>query len=344
MFLEGLKKEIELAGPFIEPKTIYVGGGTPTVLSPHILATLFEALSQFPHNKLEEFTVEVNPGSLTREILGILKKASVSRISIGAQSFNNEHLRFLGRPHNAKDIEIAFDLASEAGFNSISIDMIADIPNSSRDEWRYELQSAVALAPQHISYYSLSIEHNTPLEIALKQGKFVTVSNSESAHRLLETSEFLRGKGYEHYEISNYAKPEHQSIHNMIYWRNGSYLGLGPSAASFVNGVRRKNVSDLVSYCEALRSHQLPIVESEKLSPQAFAGETAMLMLRRRKGINASEFFSATGYEPFNLFKTIIHSLAEDKLIEITENTIRIPDDKLPVADSIIAEFLVVPE
>ncbi len=340
IFLEGLKTEISLTASCIMPETIFIGGGTPTSLSLFVLAAMLDLISIFPKERLIEFSVEANPGTLTSEKLMLLKESGVNRLSIGAQSFIEGNLIFLGRSHNSRAIYESVELARKYGFRSISLDLISDIPKSTREDFRHDLFEAISTQVEHISVYSLSIEDGTPLSKAYQHGEFESLDDEESASRLALTADILESHGYIRYEISNYAKPGHECKHNNIYWRNGSYLGLGPSAVSYTSEIRRKNVADIRLYAEMLKKGKLPIYEQETLADEEFAGETAMLMLRRRKGVNAMEFMRITGYDAMTFFAATIERLRNSSLLIVDNSGFRVPADRFHMTDTIAAEFL----
>ncbi|MDZ7814689.1 MAG: radical SAM family heme chaperone HemW [Planctomycetota bacterium] len=339
-FLDALKIEMGLVAAGVSPETVFIGGGTPSALSETGLRMLFDILGLFDLLGVKEFTCEANPNSLSPDKLKILAEGGVNRVSIGAQSFSEDALKVLGRCHEPRDVITAAEHSRNYGIDNISLDLISDVPGTSRDEWRADLQTASALNVAHLSVYCLSIEKGTGLCERVARGELEPVGDEESALRMELTRNLLAEKGFEWYEISNYARQRRYSKHNSIYWRNGRYLGLGPSAVSYDGSERRRNVSDLSGYCEALRNRKLPVVQRERLSIKRKAGETAMLMLRRRRGVDRSEFLDACGLDFETEFCETVSDLIGKGLLERHEGNIRIPADKAALSDAISAYFM----
>lgn len=249
-FLDLLEQEadrwaarLEAAGGVPVLDTLYVGGGTPTTLEAGQLARLFGALRQrFPLAPQAEITVEANPGTLTLEKLAALREAGVNRLSLGAQVFDDGLLRRLGREHDAAAIETSVALAREAGIPSLNLDLIFALPGQDLRGWRATLQRALALEPDHLSCYSLIIEEGTPFYRWHQMGRLPRPDEEEELAMYQAAIEAAEGVVLAQYEISNFARPGHQSRHNLIYWRNQPYLGLGPGAHSWWEGVRRANL------------------------------------------------------------------------------------------------------
>ncbi len=262
--------------------TLYVGGGTPSLLSWAQLEKLcalvqrhFSALSSFA-----ESTLEANPESLTPAKLQLLKSAGLNRLSLGLQSFSDDTLRRIGRVHDVRTFLQAYGWARQSGFENISVDLMAGLPGQSEAEFADGLRRLVRLKPEHISVYGLQVEKGTPF---YKEG---VQSDEDLLRRELELAHFyLQEAGFEHYEISNFARHGRQSRHNTNYWLNGEYLGLGSAAASYQNGVRRSNVCSVRTYLQRMKGAGDPTEFSEKLTGKAQAGETLMLGLRRLQGV-----------------------------------------------------------
>ncbi len=340
LFLRALRREAERAGAGVAPRTVYVGGGTPTALSELSLLMLFEALSVFSRHALVEFTVEANPGTFGPAKAELMRNGGADRMSIGVQSFDDGVLRFLGRHHTAREAVEAVRVARRAGFENVSLDLISDVPGTGRGDWRRELEAAVALEPDHISVYSLTLEPGTPLHAAMERGEFAPFDPDESAARMEMTASFLELRGYGRYEVSNYALPGRECAHNRIYWRNGPVLGLGPSAVTFDGRTRTRNVADVEGYVRALERGERPAVFSETLAARRLAGETAMLMLRRREGIVRSEFLAVTGEDPFSLYAETIAELESQGLLERDGESARIPPSRMALADHVALHFI----
>jgi oxygen-independent coproporphyrinogen III oxidase len=298
-FLTALESEMRLRAPDwreLEFATVFYGGGTPSLLSPAEFERINTALREaFCIRSDSEWTVEANPGTITKESLEGYRKAGINRMSFGIQSFDENELRFLGRIHDVRQAEEAVPLARASGFDNVSIDLIYSLPAQTREGWRRTLDRAIGLAPDHISAYSLIVEHNTPLSRLVNTGRVVPNSSDAEAGLYEETMKALEGAGYEHYEVSNYARPGFRSRHNSAYWRHVPYLGLGPSAHSFrpdggwKGAKRRSNIANVSAYIARLADGTLPEAGGEDLGRQDLINERIFLGLRS-DGIDAASF------------------------------------------------------
>ncbi len=277
--------------------SLYIGGGTPSLFSPgEIEKVLARARKRFRFLPKAEVTLEVNPGTVSPVSLQGYRNAGVNRISIGVQSFNSRNLAFLGRVHTAAEAAAAVEKAQQAGFEDIGMDLIYGLPDQTEAKWRADLGKAVALDPSHLSCYLLSFEEGTVLSERLKAKAFRPLSQKRQAHLFLETSRFLEDRGFDHYEISNFARMRegapgaNRSRHNRKYWEGAPYAGLGPAAHSFSGNERSWNVKTLEEYLEATVSGRLPVEAREALSPGQERTEAVYLGLRRREGIFLRDF------------------------------------------------------
>ncbi len=320
--------------------TIYVGGGSPSCLAPeHLLRLVGYATERCP--AATEFTVEINPGQVDGELLLSLRKAGVNRISIGAQSFIQRELDFLGRGHNVDCISQAVQQARTAGFDNVSLDLIFAVPGSSLDSWKYNLRAAIALAADHISAYSLTYEEGTPLagDVAARLVEPVDEDTDRAMYEL--TIDELAQAGLDQYEISNFARAGFECRHNLNYWANGSYVGIGPGAASYLMGTRSTNFADISKYVRAITNGASVAESSETLAGRQRACETAILNLRRRCGIDLAEFKSRTGFDAMELFAEPIRTYQEQGLIERNIARIFLSRQALGIADAILCDFAV---
>ncbi len=298
LFVSAIIKEMDLT--HIIPhniETIYIGGGTPSSLSVKYLGKIFENLFKlYKIDKNVEFTVEINPGSITKEQIELFKSYGVNRISIGAQSFLDKELKFLNRIHNSKDIIATVKALLSLGIDNISIDLLYGIPHQTFEDFKLSLQKVTLLGIKHISLYELSLEKKTPLARKFKKGQIVLPSEKTVEKMYLYASEFLNKKGFHKYEISNFAKKDYECKHNIVYWQRKPYLGLGPSAHSFIGEIRFSNCEELFSYAENLGSNKLAWIEREKIEGFEKLKEKIILGLRMKDGIKISnscliEFF-----------------------------------------------------
>jgi oxygen-independent coproporphyrinogen-3 oxidase len=319
-------------------QTVYIGGGSPSCLpAEQLLRLIREITSHWP--KPEEFTIEVNPGQVKKDILSQLVAAGVNRISIGAQSFNSDELNFLGRRHSVGDIDRTVEMARQAGFENIGLDLIFAIPHSTLDSWQYSLRSAIDLGVQHISAYALTYEEGTPLQKAVEAGEVAPVDEEIDRQMYETTIDELEKAGFEQYEISNFAKPGFECKHNLNYWANKPYIGIGPAAGSYWQGERTLNIADIKKYIEAIEQGTTVTDESETPDNTQIACETAVLNLRRRCGIILDEFEKQTGFDAMKLFAEPIGRYRKLGLIETAEGQLFLTRDALPIADSVLCDF-----
>ena len=318
--------------------TIYIGGGSPSCLpAEQLLRLIREITSHWP--KPEEFTIEVNPGQVNKGILSRLHTAGVNRISIGAQSFNPDELTFLGRRHSVADISRAVEVTRHAGFENIGLDLIFAIPHSTLESWKYSLCSAIDLDVQHISAYALTYEEGTPLQKAVEAGEVNPVDEEIDRQMYETTIDELEKAGFKQYEISNFARPGFECKHNLNYWANKPYIGIGPAAGAYWQGKRTLNIADIKKYIEAIEQGTTVIAESEIPDNTQIACETAVLNLRRRCGIILDEFEKQTGFDATKLFAEPIGRYRELGLIEATDGRLFLTRDALPIADSVLCDF-----
>jgi oxygen-independent coproporphyrinogen-3 oxidase len=337
-------------------RTIYIGGGSPSCLpESQLLRLVGDIISRWPN--AEEFTVEVNPpnarrvnpGQVNKDVLSRLRDCGVNRLSIGAQSFNPAELDFLGRRHSVADISRAVGAAKKAGFENIGLDLIFAIPpstplgagGSTLESWKHSLRSAIDLGIQHISAYCLTYEEDTPLQKAVVTGEVEPV-DEETDRAMYETAiNELERAGFKQYEISNFARPGFECKHNLNYWANRPYIGVGPAAGSYWQGSRTLNIANINKYIEAIESRRAGNVTAESEIPNhlQIACETAVLNLRRRCGIKLEEFKNRTGFDATELFAEPIARYRELGLIEMTDGRLFLTRGALPIADSVLCDF-----
>ncbi len=299
--LDAMQKEIALNRSYLGDavvETIYLGGGTPSLLSAEELKRLFGALeTTFPNQHLKEATLEANPDDIDRKYLQALKSTPVNRFSIGIQSFRDDDLQFMHRAHNAGEADYAIKAAQDAGFDNISIDLIYGTPGLSDAGWEKNIAYAQMLHIPHISAYALTLESGTALAYSVKAGKARSPDQQQAADQFEILMEEMEAGGYEHYEISNFAKGGKYAVHNTNYWRGNSYLGIGPSAHSF-NGVSRQwNVANNALYIKSLLAEHKLAFEKESLSPINQLNEYIMTSLRTMWGLNLQHTGARFGVE-----------------------------------------------
>lgn len=324
----------------LRAESIFVGGGTPTTLPTGELARLLGAL----HARAApgcEFTVEANPATVSPDVAATLAAHGVTRVSIGAQSFDPGELRVLERIHRPEQVAQTVRTCRAAGIGQVNLDLIFAVPGQSLDAWLASLRRALELGPDHLSCYGLTYEPGTPLYERLRSGGLTPCEAELEAEMYEATIETLAAAGFEHYEISNFARPGCACRHNLAYWRNEPYVGIGPSGAGYVDGVRYKNVPDHAAYVQAVRSGHSPRIEQERRSADGAARETMMLGLRLvREGVPRARFAARHGRDPVAWFGEPIERFAALGLLEVDAERVRLTRAGLLVGDSIIAEFV----
>lgn len=331
-----------LDGPVtVRPRTVFFGGGTPSLLPIEQMRRLIRGLRQrFDFSLLDEWTVECNPATVAPEYAAMLRGERVDRLSLGAQSFNEAELKTLERHHHPDDVPRSVELARAAGFGRINVDLIYAIPGQNMASWGRSLERAIALGTEHISCYALTYEPNTPMGVQKRLGRVRAVEDDVELQMMHATRRRLAEAGYEAYEVSNYAKAGEACRHNLLYWNGGSYVGLGPSAASHVEGWRWKNRPHLGEWEDAVEAGGIPTADVEQLTPRQRAGELAMLQLRLQGGIRFADFERRTGFEPRALYSGLLDQLTRTGLIAMDAEGFHLTDAGLNVADAVAGEFL----
>lgn len=322
-------------------ETIFVGGGTPTQVSPEDLRRLLGIVtSRVDRSALAEFTVEANPGTLTSEKVAILREFGVTRVSLGAQSFDPERLAFLERIHGPDEIESGIACVRDGGIENVNLDLIYAIPGETVDSWMSDVRRALALAPSHLSAYALTFEEGTPLG-ARRQKGLVEPPDEETEREFFETTHReLARAGFPAYEISNFAPPGRECRHNLNYWRAGEYFGLGPGAHSHLLGERSSNRRSLGHYIAELRAGRLPRDFAERLPRRAAFGEAVMLGLRTVAGVSRGELLERFGFDLATVHAETIARHASAALVDWDGESLRVRPEALVLADSIAADFL----
>jgi oxygen-independent coproporphyrinogen-3 oxidase len=328
----------------LSPRTVYLGGGTPTAVSLAALERLLGVLSRrYSFDQVEEFTVEANPGCLSEDQTRLLLASGVNRMSLGVQSMTPCTLATLGRIHGPDEVRRSVGLLRRMGLRNLSLDLMFAVPGQTTADCLQDVEAVLSLEPDHVSVYGLMLSPETPLGSAVSRGELQATEDEVYVEMLQAIRERLLRAGFEHYEISNYALPGRRCRHNLTYWHNEPYVGLGPAAASYVAGRRWTNVADVAAYAARLRNGQSPVAHSEELPPLGRARETAMLNLRTSDGLVIRRFHETTGYDPLTLFAEAIRVHQAAGLLEVTSGeaaAIRITPQALPVADSVLADFV----
>ncbi|HEY8241781.1 MAG TPA: radical SAM family heme chaperone HemW, partial [Kiritimatiellia bacterium] len=294
IFLDALERELRQLPPDFEPRTIFVGGGTPTELSTRDFSRLLALIrDSVDLARVAEWSCESNPGTLTREKAEMLREAGVNRVSLGVQSFDPKALEFLGRIHSSDEAVAGYRLLRDTGFDNINLDLIYGIPGVSRATLERDLQTLVDLAPDHAACYCLIFEDGTPLADLRRKGFVKEVDDDEELEQYSLVRARLAAAGYHQYEISNFARPGRESRHNLLYWGPGEYIGCGPSAHSHWAGARFGNVRNLDQYCAKLLGGENAHAFEERLDPEKKAREALVMGLRRIDGVVRADFKAA---------------------------------------------------
>jgi len=337
-FLTALGSEAALYGPSWGPfDTLHIGGGTPSLLPGDDLARIIDAArTLFTITATAEITVEVNPGDIDREYLRGMRAAGVNRLTIGCQSFDDAVLAFLGRRHTARQAREAVEMARQAGFDNIGIDLIFGFPGQSVAGWQATLAATLTLRPDHLSCYQLTIEKGTPFAEWCNNGEIALPDDATQTDLFFSTSRILEGNGFVQYEVSNFARRcETESRHNKKYWDHTPYLGLGPAAHSFDGRRRSWNVRSVDAYLGELAAGRLPIAASETLTPDQLQMEALFLGFRTRRGINLGAFHRRFGQDLLVEKGNILKRLGKEGLVEVKGGFLRPTHAGLAVADSL---------
>jgi oxygen-independent coproporphyrinogen-3 oxidase len=348
-YVASLLKEMELQrkqlSGVISAKSLYFGGGTPSLLDPLLVARVIEAATRFFCLETDaEITIEANPGTVTREKLAAYRLNGVNRLSIGMQSFSDRMLSRLGRAHTAREGLDAFTCARDAGFVNIGIDLIHSLPGEDLDIWLADLDQAVLLRPEHISAYGLTIEEGTPFHAMDQRGELVLPCEETAVGMFERTSDLLRQAGYEHYEISNFALPGFRSRHNQVYWQRGSYLGFGAGAHSFLASpsasLRWQNPDSPEQYMLALAGGVLPAEELSAVTEREAMAETLFLGLRMLEGVDTEQFREEFGVTLQDAYPAEFRGLLADGLLELQHGRLRLSRRGLILSNQVFIRFV----
>ena len=334
---------VELAASY-EVTSIFLGGGTPSVLSASQIEQVFVALrGNFEITEDTEITIEANPGTVTREKLLTYRACGINRISFGLQSTNNEELKLLGRIHTYEEFLESFSLARECGFDNINVDLISAIPKQTVASWEETLQSVIKLNPEHISAYSLIVEEGTPFAKVYGEGcsgEQDLPSEEDERTIYYRTEELLKAAGYHRYEISNYAKERKECRHNMGYWERKEYLGIGLGSASLINNTRYSNTTDLQKYIQCAKEPVNIQEDIQVLSTQEQMEEFMFLGLRKMEGISEMEFDECFGVGIDEVYGKQLKKLIIEDLLERKDGWIRLTERGIDVSNYVFAEFM----
>ncbi len=342
-FLRALHREISLYTPVgrgEEIGTIYFGGGTPSLLDPSDIDRLLDAIrAGFFVRRDAEITLETNPGTVTEEKLRLFRSSGINRLSIGIQSFHDDELKFLTRIHSAAEAKRSVEMARRAGFESVGIDLIFGLPHQTAAGWLDNLRQAIELGPGHISAYSLIVEQGTPLWRMVEAKQVSAVPARTEAEMYRRTMDFLQAAGFEHYEVSNYARPGFRSRHNSNYWNHTPYIGFGPSAHSFWHARRWWNAANISTYCGNLEEGKLPVAGDEVLSREQLLSETIILGLRS-DGIHVGRVKTRYDVDLMALLSASLRPMLQDRVIRYDPPILHLTRDGYVYCDEITGILL----
>jgi len=321
-------------------RTLYIGGGTPTALSAQQLAYLLTELPKVMDlSEVEEFTIEANPGDLDPDKIAVLKDSQVNRVSLGVQTFDNKMLKKIGRSHQEQDIYDNIRHLKQAGFDNISIDLIYALPGQTMDQVKENVAKAIDLDIPHMSLYSLILENHTVFMNRMRRGKLPLPKEELEAEMFEYIIEELETAGFDHYEISNFSKPGFESRHNLVYWDNAEYYGLGAGASGYVDGIRYKNHGPIRHYLEAVEAGKARITE-EYLTLEEKMEEELFLGLRKKTGVSKARFEEKFGVSFDQRYGQVVASLTEQGLLVPDDKQVRMTKRGLFLGDTVAEKFI----
>ncbi|WP_024343817.1 radical SAM family heme chaperone HemW [Streptococcus equinus] len=338
-YLQALIREFE-SYDIKKLRTLYIGGGTPTSITAEQLEYLLTNLTKhLDLSVLEEFTIEANPGDLTEDKIEVLKKSAVNRVSLGVQTFNDKHLKQIGRSHNEAQIYSTIENLKKAGFHNISIDLIYALPGQTMEDVKENVAKAIALDIPHLSLYSLILEHHTVFMNKMRRGKLQLPQEDLEAEMFEYIISELEKNGFEHYEISNFTKPGFESRHNLMYWDNAEYYGVGAGASGYLNGVRYRNRGPIQHYLKAVSEGNARLSE-ETLTKEEMMEEELFLGLRKKSGVSIARFEEKFGVSFEERYGQIVRELCNQGLLVPDDNVVRMTKKGLFLGDTVAERFI----
>ena len=337
-YIQALKKEIQnWKNDAYKIKTIYIGGGTPSYIDSNYISEIINLVGNAP-----SITIELNPGTVTKEKLLVYKNAGINRLSIGLQSTNDNLLKQIGRIHNYNQFLETYNLARELGFNNINVDLMTGLPNQSIKDIKQSLEDICRLNPEHISVYSLIVEESTPIQKLIDNGELELPDEETERQMYWYVKDYLELNGYKHYEISNFAKPGFESEHNLDCWNQKEYIGFGAGAYSYLNKKRFGNISNLEKYIQNCNSNNFEknVILEEAQDKNQQMNEYMILGLRKIDGISIQKFEEKFNENPILLFRKELQKLYEDKLLTIDGDIIKLSNKGLDLANIVWEEFV----
>ncbi len=341
LYIENLIKEIELFDKSIYiVETVFIGGGTPSVLKPQNILKLGKVLESFEFSENLEFSVECNPCSINEEKFKAFKTIGVNRISFGLQSYNDEILKIIGRVHNVEMFEKAFGLARKIGFDNINVDIMFNLPTQTVDSFTKTLESVTKLEPEHISAYGLIIEEDTPFYSMVENG-VIEMPDEDLDREMYELCEtYLKEKGYNKYEISNYAKEGKECRHNLKYWERENYIGFGLNSHSMINNTRFCNSSNFSDFLKEDFYEKSCCLEKEEVTQQQQIEEYVFLGLRLTKGLKVKKLEEMFNINFYDIYKEVIDKFTKDELLTFDGEVLKLTNKGVSISNYVLSEFL----
>ena len=347
-YVAAVVRELEMIAGDCAPRTIFFGGGTPSILNLRQWETILETMRRLGLTGAEEWTVECNPATVSADKAQLLREGGVNRISMGVQTLDAGLLDRLGRVHTREMVFKSYDILRAAGFDNVNLDLMFAIPSQTIEQFEESLREVTALQPEHLSVYEVIYEQDTPLYEQLRAGQF-DVDEERACEMYDRLIEFVEARGWHQYEIANFARdtgampgsiPSRASRHNINYWRGGAYHGVGPSATGYTNHIRTRNIANTRQYCERLECDERPTEETEQLTPLARAGETAAFGLRMNAGWPFDDFMRATGHDLREHWASEMDGLVQRDMAVREAERFRLTPYGLRFADTAAQEFL----
>ena len=343
-YLINIEREMHLYKDEFKDKyfdTVFLGGGTPSILKSEELSRLFDKLNEnFNIKKDAEITIECNPGTINKEKLKFMKKMGINRLSIGLQAVQNYHLKSIGRIHTYEEFERNYYDAIDVGFNNINIDLMYALPNQKEDEWRETLNKIISLNPSHISAYSLILEEGTKLYDMYENNEFKLLDEDTDIKMYEYTIHTLKRHGYNQYEISNYSKEGLECRHNIIYWKCDHYLGIGPGASGFIGDTRYSNIEDICEYNKCIMQNIRPVSEEIELTKKDKIEEFIFMGLRMNEGINVDIFKERFDTDFYDIYQEVMDKLIKRELVRFDGKNISLTQKGREISNSVFIEFL----
>lgn len=341
-YIKAVKKEIKLQNIQAPITTIYIGGGTPSYIESKYIKEIIEEIKKKNVTKRPEITIEVNPGTVTREKLKDYKKSGINRLSIGLQSVQDDILKEIGRIHDFEQFLETYEMARNVGFKNINVDLMLGIPNQRIKDLKESLEEVIKLQPEHISVYSLIVEDGTPIANKIQKGELELPDEETERNMYWYVKNNLELNGYKHYEISNFAKKGYESKHNINCWNQKQYFGFGAAAHSYRDITRYSNTDKIEEYIRNVKSERLDRnrIIHEVQKEYDTEKEYMLLGLRKINGVKISEFKLKFGKNPIYLFRNELKKLTDEKLISIDEDNIRLTNRGIDLANLVWEEFV----